>query len=137
MADEVEYTEEERIEAYRTVANFTAPEHLAVKIMSDSLYLSPIDELVVKLARPKDSLDRSPKKNWVENVGGLPAYIRRIANDLHKERGMSISRAIATAISICKKWAAGGKNVKADTRAKAAAAIAEWEAKKARSGRKK
>jgi len=137
MAEEVEYTDEERVAAYRAIANFTAPEHLAVKLMSDNLYLSPVDELIVKLARrPADSLDRSPKKNWVENVGGLPAYIRQIANDLHYERGMTISRAIATAISLCKKWARGGKNVKPDTRAKAAKAIAEWEAKKARSGGK-
>ena len=44
---------------------------------------------------------------------------------------MPESVAIATAISQCKKWAAGGKDVKPDTRAKAAAAIAEWERLKA------
>src|SRR5215207_8429173 len=114
--DEFEYTDEERVAAYRTIANFTYAEHVATKLMTDSVYLSPVDELQVKLARPADSLDRSPKKNWVENVGGLPAYIRQIANDLHYERGMSISRAIATAISLCRKWARGGKNVKPETR---------------------
>jgi len=63
----------------------------------------------------------------------LPAYlnIQHIANDLRSERGMSESVAIATAISMCKKWAAGGKDVHPDTRAKAAAAIAEWERLKA------
>ena len=44
---------------------------------------------------------------------------------------MPESEAIATAISLCKKWAAGGKDVKPDTRAKAAAAVAEWERLKA------
>jgi hypothetical protein len=77
-------------------------------------------------------LDRSPKKNWVEESGGLPKYIEDIAHDLHTERGMSISRAIATAISKVKKWAAGGDDVKPDTRAKAAKAVAEWEALRAK-----
>jgi HK97 family phage prohead protease len=63
----------------------------------------------------------------------LPAFIQRIANDLIHERGMPESEAIATAISQCKRWAAGGENVKPETRAKAAAAIAEWEALKAKS----
>lgn len=83
--------------------------------------------------KPGESLDRSPKKNWVERAGGLPKYINDIAHDLHTERGMTISRAIATAISKVKKWAAGGDNVKPDTRAKAAAALAEWETLKAKS----
>lgn len=79
-----------------------------------------------------ESLDHSPKKNWVEESGQLPAYIQHIAKDLHEERGMTLSHAIAVAISKVKKWAAGGDNVKADTRAKAAAAVAEWEALKAK-----
>lgn len=61
----------------------------------------------------------------------LPAFIQHIAQDLIRERAMPESEAIATAISQCKKWAAGGKNVHPDTRAKAAAAIAEWERLKA------
>ena len=68
--------------------------------------------------------------NWVDEVGGLPRYIRRIAKDLMQERGMTKSRAIATAISRVKVWAATSKH--ADVRAKAAAAVAEWEAKRAR-----
>ena len=61
----------------------------------------------------------------------LPAFVQHIARDLMESRGMPESVAIATAISQCKKWAAGGKDVKPDTRAKAAAAIAEWERLKA------
>jgi hypothetical protein len=75
--------------------------------------------------------------NWVEEAGGLPAYIKEIAKSLQK-RGFDKSRAIATAINAVKRWAAGGPareggegHVNPDTQAKAAAALAEWEAKKA------
>lgn len=80
----------------------------------------------------KGLLDRSPKHNWVEDNGGLPKYIEHIANDLHTERGMDISRAIAVAISRVKMWAAGGGGVKPDTKAKSVKAVAEWEAMKAK-----
>lgn len=78
------------------------------------------------------SLDRSPRKNWVEVVGQLPAYIQHIAKDLHTKRGMPLSQAIPTAINAVKRWAAGGGDVKADTRAKAVKAVAEWEKLKAK-----
>jgi hypothetical protein len=93
------------------------------------------DDYVLALSVGK--LDRSPKSNWVEDAGGLPAYIEEIADSLHRKRGMDISRAIATAVSRCKKWAAGGENVNPDTRAKAAKAIAQWEALKAKARAKK
>lgn len=93
-------------------------------------------ELVVELATSSASLDRSSKKNWVENAGELPAYIRKLARAIEKT-GKSLSSAIAIAISRCKKWAAGGDNVDADTRAKAAKAIAEWEALKTKNKAKK
>lgn len=90
-------------------------------------------DLILQLAGlAHESLDRSPKKNWVENAGQLPAYIEHIAKDLNEEKGMPLSRAIATAISRCKVWAAGGGNVKPDTKAKAAQALSEWEALKAK-----
>lgn len=77
------------------------------------------------------SLDRSPGKNWVENAGGLPDYICRIARAI-KRSGKSTGAAIAIAVSRVKKWSADPR-VDADTRAKSAAAVAEWEAKKAKS----
>jgi HK97 family phage prohead protease len=80
-----------------------------------------------------ESLDRSPKKNWVELAGQLPAYIQHIAKDIHEQQGVPLSVAIPTAIAAVKRWASGVGNVKADTRAKAAAAVAEWEALKAKS----
>jgi hypothetical protein len=72
------------------------------------------------------SLDRSPKSNWVEETGQLPAYVREIARSIEKD-GHSLERAIAIAISRIKVWAAGGGNVSAATQAKAAKALAEWE----------
>lgn len=92
------------------------------------------DEVVKVSSRAYPSLERVPgKQNWVDRAGGLPSYIERIAKHLHYERGMSVGRAIATAVSQCRKWAAGGENVTTSTRAKAAKAIAQWEAKKKRS----
>lgn len=83
--------------------------------------------VVEKIEKGKGRLDWSPKKNWVENEGGLPKYIEDIALALIRDHGMSRERAISVAISRCKLWAAGGGDVKADTRAKAAKAIAQWE----------
>jgi hypothetical protein len=77
--------------------------------------------------------NKKGKTNWVEKSGGLPSYINRIAKHLHSEKGMDVSKAIASAVNTVKKWCAGGDNVKADTKAKACAAVAEWEAKKAQS----
>lgn len=69
-------------------------------------------------------------KNWVTKVGGLPEYIRAIAHALLL-KGHGEQDAISLAVGTVKRWAAGGGNVTAKTRATAAAAVAEWEAKKA------
>ena len=78
----------------------------------------------------KGSLDWSPKENWVDRAGGLPAYIEEIALALIRDHGFPRERAIPIAINRVKRWAAGGDNVHPDTRAKAAKAVAEWEAKR-------
>jgi hypothetical protein len=77
-------------------------------------------------SRVYPGLDRSPKENWVDKVGGLPDFIERIAKHLHYEKGMTISHAIATAVNRVKKLCAKGN-------AKGCAAVAQWESKKARS----
>lgn len=74
-------------------------------------------------------------KNWVTKVGGLPTYIREIAHALLR-RGHPESTAIAEAVAAVKRMAAGiGPNgrghVTGKVQAAAAAAVAEWEAKKA------
>jgi len=84
-------------------------------------------------------LDRSPGKNWVEEQGGLPSYIERIAVHLVNERGMSPSHAIATAINAAKHWCATGdvkqwkgiQHINMGSRGEACAAVAKWEAMKA------
>lgn len=93
-------------------------------------------DLVLALATSSGSLDRSPKKNWVENAGNLPPYIRKIARAIEKS-GKPLSTAIPMAISRVKRWAAGGQDVNADTRAKAAKAVAQWETLKAKNKAKK
>lgn len=79
------------------------------------------------------SLAKTPEKdNWIDEQGGLPEFICRIARSIHKKRGKSISNAIQIAVGVVKRWAAGGKDVDADTRAKAAAAVVQWEKMKAK-----
>lgn len=70
--------------------------------------------------------------NWIERAGGsLPNYVCQIAKGIMRS-GKSKDAAIAIAISRIKKWAAGGDDVNADTRAKAAVALAQWTALKAK-----
>lgn len=77
------------------------------------------------------SMNKSPRKNWVEKSGGLPSYICHIAKAVSRG-GHGTGGAIAIAVGTVKRWAAGGGKVNAATRAKASAAVAQWEALKAR-----
>lgn len=77
--------------------------------------------------------------NWVEKAGGLPPYIKRIKKHL-EAGGMDESRAVASAVNAAKKMCATGdtslpgvQKVNAGSRAEACAAVAQWEAKKAKS----
>jgi hypothetical protein len=81
------------------------------------------------------TLERSPGKsdNWIERVGGsLPEYICEVAKSIHQKRGVTLSRAISIAIGVMKNWSSGRGEVNADTRAKAAKALAQWNALKAK-----
>jgi len=75
----------------------------------------------VKLAGPGDV---KLAKNWVEQQGGLPKHIRKIANHL-KRKGFDESHAIATAVNVAKRSSAKTGN------GKACAAVAAWERMKA------
>ena len=100
------------------------------------LDLENVEEVeVFDLAKPRHRSSSHPDlpekpggpDNWVEKVGGLPEFIKRVAKHIfYDSPGMTVSHAIAAAIEQCKKWAAKGN-------AKAAAAVAQWEGKKARS----
>jgi hypothetical protein len=84
------------------------------------------------------ALDKSPRKNWVEEQGGLPRYIERIAVHL-VAKGMSTSHAIATAVNAAKHWCATGdvkqwkgfQDINPGSRSEACAAVAQWEKMKA------
>lgn len=78
-------------------------------------------------------------KNWVEQTGTghLPRYIKRISKHL-RSKGMTESRAIATAVNVVKRMCStgdlnfkGAQQVNPKSRAEACAAVAEWESKKA------
>jgi hypothetical protein len=82
-------------------------------------------------------LDRSPRKNWVEEQGGLPGWIERCAVHL-VAKGMSHSHAIATSINAAKKLCSTGdlnwpgvQSANFGSRAEACAAVAKWTAMKA------
>lgn len=91
--------------------------------------------LEVKTGKPTPFITNDPDgTNWVEQAGGLPPYIREIANALVREHAFSQEHAIATAVNRVKRWSAGMDNVKADTIAKASAALAQWETMKASTG---
>lgn len=65
-----------------------------------------------------------PGMNWIERIGGhLPPFIKRVAKHIMVDSGYPQSRAIAAAISQCKKGRLGPKGL---------AAAAQWEALKAR-----
>jgi hypothetical protein len=101
--------------------------------MSLALLTHDDRDLIVEFAGC--SLDDSPGSNWVQDAGGLPDYICRIARAV-KRSGKSTSQAISIAVSRVKVWAAG-KGVDKGTQAKATAAVAEWEKLRAKSKAKK
>lgn len=85
-------------------------------------------------------VDKPGINNWVDEAGGLPPMIKRVAKHL-MDKGFSQSHAIATAVNVVKKWCRGvpdGLNfprvqrVTPATRAQGCKAVAEWEAKRAR-----
>lgn len=88
---------------------------------------------IIELGR----LDWSPRSNWVQENGGLPRYIETVAIGIMKGTGYPRERAIPIAISRIKRWAAGLDGVKADTKAKAIAALAQWEKMKASAAAKR
>lgn len=74
---------------------------------------------------------RGPNNLWNKPGFKLPNYIEQVARGL-EQAGRSESEAISMAIGVVRRWATGGGNVTAEVRAASAAAIAEWEATKAR-----
>lgn len=91
------------------------------------------------------SLDRSPKKNWVEKRGGLPPNVRARARAIkRKNPSWPLSRCIATAINANKLAASTGGELEFHGKQKDGPAAlsrhveatAHWEAMKGSKGRK-
>jgi hypothetical protein len=88
---------------------------------------------VIDLSKPDhdssthpDLLNKPGKTNWVEEQGGLPSFIKRVAKHIVTDGGLSESHAIAAAVQQCRdgKFGAKGLAAYAEFRAKAAAARA-------------
>jgi hypothetical protein len=62
----------------------------------------------------------------------LPPYVQNIAHSLMTKRGMDRSKAIQVALGTVKNWASGQGDVRPEVRAAATAAVAAWEAAKAK-----
>jgi uncharacterized protein YdaT len=82
-----------------------------------------------KGAKPFSS---SKTSNWVARAGGLPTYIQHVAHAMVKN-GHDESKAISMAVGVVRNWSEGKGGVHPAIKAAAAKAIAEWEAKKAKS----
>ena len=99
-----------------------------------------LETLALKIGGGQVTAEYSPTDqfNWVDDVGGLPKYIKKIADAVQKETGKSEGNSIAIAVNACKKMCKtgdlnfpGDQDVNPGSKAKACKAIEEWEAKKA------
>jgi hypothetical protein len=96
-----------------------------------------LDEALAKYDTSSLAVKPGDNDNWIEAVGGkLPSFVRAVAHALMRERGFPRSQAIQVAIGQMKNWASGRGDVTAKTRAKAAKAVAEWTALKAKAAAK-
>lgn len=96
----------------------------------DQMLARAIAEMDIDSGDRYDVTPLGEGKNWVTKVGGLPLFARAIAHALIRN-GHTESQAIQLALGIIENWASGRGNVTAKTRAKAVAAWAEWQRKKA------
>lgn len=64
---------------------------------------------------------------WGMKGAQLPAFIQHVRNDLMESRGMPEAQATQMAIGICRDWAMGRRGANAETKAKAMAAMAEFD----------
>lgn len=80
-------------------------------------------------------IPKSSGTNWIEQAGGMPRMMECVARALYWGRGVAAGdkqRAYKMAVGIVEDWAAGRRGVKPPTQAEAAAAVAEWNAKRAK-----
>jgi hypothetical protein len=67
--------------------------------------------------------------SWIRRVGGLPSYIKEVADGMERDHAYDENKAVKIAIAEVKKWASG-ESIDLAVLVKSHAAIAEWEAKK-------
>lgn len=110
--------------------------HPVVRAAADRMALP--ETLIAAAVVDTTPADVTAARNWVEQQGGLPSYIKRIARHLQR-KGMSKSRAIATAVNAAKKMCRTGdtnwpgkQQVNPGSRAEACAAVRQWNAMRAR-----
>lgn len=81
-------------------------------------------------------IPHSSGQNWIEQVhGSVPHMMDCVARALYWGRGIAAGdkqRAFKMAVGIVEDWAAGRRNAKPNTQAQAAAAVAQWEALRAK-----
>ena len=110
------YTDEENVEgmaeadtfAVEEVYGVQVPERIIDRVLATlnfaelaSIAYLPIDDEYPDDDSSEDSQEFK-RKNWVEQTGGLPRFIKRISKHLRK-KGMTESHAIATAVNVVKK----------------------------------
>lgn len=140
-------TLDERMAAFRTRAAQRRTAELArrtelargrIKGLQPQRKTEPPMELAGLGALPNPSThDIALAKNWVDQQGGLPPYIKRISKHL-QAKGMDKGRAIATAVNAAKKMCKTGdlnwpgiQQVNPGSKAEACTAVSRWEAMKA------
>jgi hypothetical protein len=114
--------------------------------MTELAYLKPSDQMALDrlFGRDQDAkgvLEKVPGvQNWVDRVGGFPPgnWIYRCAIHLHA-KGFTVGHALAVAINAAKKACSTGdlnwpgwQGINMKSRAECCAAVAQWEAMKAR-----
>jgi hypothetical protein len=138
----------DRLDRRRRDADLAAAQSALVGDLDDTAALAAsllesVDDTAAREAALLADLDDTGSTlealNWVDDAGGLPDYIKRITKHL-QEKGMDESQAIATAVNAAKKMCAtgdlnfpGSQQVNPGSKAEACAAVADWEAKKAKS----
>jgi hypothetical protein len=105
------------------------------EVKEDDVDNEVLEEMISKAITPGGRIgdashfSTSKTSNWVARTGGLPTYILEVAHALIRG-GKTESEAIGMAVGTMKRWAAGEGGVSPKVRVAAAAALAEFEAKR-------
>lgn len=131
VADELEAREERRAEHAATMTGYRAM--VENYVQKKRRLQADVYAAAIHREDEGEEFELGPEFNWVEERGGLPPYIKRIAKHVPGDQ----SQKIATAINVVKKMCATGdvnwpgkQKVNMGSQAEACAAVARWEAMK-------